>query len=135
MKLGALFTASVVVGVYAIAALVATCSSCAVRVGDATCTEYVRALEVRLTECELSPDAWYHEQLRKVYAQCEGGALGIVVMDAVKAPRIRSRGAAKPLARPLPCPDCGCPLRDGACPACPRDRDEHDPIDDRSDIR
>jgi len=85
MKLGALFTASVVVGVYAIAALVATCSSCAVRVGDATCTEYVRALEVRLTECELSPDAWYHEQLRKVYAQCEGGALGIVVMDADQA--------------------------------------------------
>jgi hypothetical protein len=37
----------------------------------------------------------------------------------------------------LRCAECGAPLvmADGACRDCPPSRDDHDPVDDKSDIR
>lgn len=75
----------VVVGfafLYALAALTLTCG-CTLRVGDGPCLEYARALEVRLLECELLPDDWYAEQLRRAYARCdETGPTGLTLTEA-----------------------------------------------------
>ena len=70
-----------IVFLYVLMALVLTCS-CSMYVGAAPCLQYARAVEVRLTECELLPDAWYAEQLRRVYAQCDTGPLGLTLSDA-----------------------------------------------------
>ncbi len=76
---------AIVVGsffLYAISSLLLTCG-CTLRVGDAACREYLRAIEVRLTECELLPDDWDREQMRRVYAQCdEPGFLGLTITEA-----------------------------------------------------
>lgn len=73
-----------IVFLYVLMALVLSLG-CSMHIGDAPCFAYGRALEVRLTECELLPDDWYREQLRKVYAQCDGGPLGITLIDSDEA--------------------------------------------------
>lgn len=83
MKLGALFTASVIIGVYALCALFLTCG-CSLHVGESDCRAYVHAVEQRLTECGFWDD-WYRSQVARVAAQCSDGFFGLTLIDGDQA--------------------------------------------------
>ena len=69
---------------YLMMAIVLSCG-CSLHVGEAPCLTYARAVEARMVECEMLPDDWYQGQLQKIYAQCDGGLLGLTLVDGEDA--------------------------------------------------